>query len=121
MKTHRSYLNLIKKLTAGEYAVGMAHITGGGITENLPRILPKGICAQVELGSWPALPIFDHLRELGNVEQDEMLRTFNMGIGLIAVVPAEKFKRLKTMLDRAGEKFHVIGRTGKGDRKVTYV
>jgi phosphoribosylformylglycinamidine cyclo-ligase len=121
MKTHRSYLNLIKKLIAGDYAAGMAHITGGGVTENLPRILPKGICAQVELGSWPVLPIFEHLRELGNVEPEEMLRTFNMGIGLIAVVPAEKFKRLKTMLDRAGEKFYVIGRTGKGDRKVVYV
>jgi phosphoribosylformylglycinamidine cyclo-ligase len=120
MKTHRSYLGVIKKLTASDYTVGMAHITGGGITENLPRILPKGICALVELGSWPVLPIFEHLRELGNVEQDEMLRTFNLGIGLIAVVPAEKFKRLKSMLDRAGEKFYVIGRTAKGERKVIY-
>ena len=120
MKTHRSYLGIIKKLTASDYTVGMAHITGGGITENLPRILPKGISACVELGSWPVLPIFEHLRELGSVEQDEMLRTFNLGIGLIAVVPAEKFKRLKSMLDRAGEKFHVIGRTAKGERKVIY-
>ncbi|MBT9332095.1 phosphoribosylformylglycinamidine cyclo-ligase [Paracidobacterium acidisoli] len=121
MKTHRSYLNLIKKLTAGDYTTGMAHITGGGVTENLPRILPRGMAAQVELGSWPVLPIFEHLRELGNVDQDEMLRTFNMGIGLIAAVPAEKFKRTKSMLDRAGEKFHVIGRIVKGERKVVYV
>jgi phosphoribosylformylglycinamidine cyclo-ligase len=99
----------------------MAHITGGGITENLPRILPKGMAAQVELGSWPILPVFEHLRELGNVEQDEMLRTFNMGIGLIAVLPPDKFKRAKVMLDRAGEKFHVIGRIVKGERKVLYV
>ena len=118
MKTHRSYLHVIQKLAAGELIAGMAHITGGGITENLPRILPKGISAQVELGSWPVLPVFEHLRELGNVEQDEMLRTFNMGIGLIAVVPADKFKRAKGLLERAGEKFHVIGRTVKGDRKV---
>jgi phosphoribosylformylglycinamidine cyclo-ligase len=121
MKTHRSYLGLIKKLTAGDYTTGMAHITGGGITENLPRILPKGMAAQVELGSWPILPVFEHLRELGNVEQDEMLRTFNMGIGLIAVVPADKFKRAKAMLDRASEKFHVIGRIVKGERRVLYV
>jgi phosphoribosylformylglycinamidine cyclo-ligase len=121
MKTHRSYLSLIKKLTAGDYTTGMAHITGGGITENLPRILPKGMAAQVELGSWPILPVFEHLRELGNVEQDEMLRTFNMGIGLIAVLPPDKFKRAKVMLDRAGEKFHVIGRIVKGERKVLYV
>jgi phosphoribosylformylglycinamidine cyclo-ligase len=120
MKTHRSYLSVIQKLTAGDLVAGMAHITGGGITENLPRILPKGISAIVELGSWPVLPVFEHLRELGSVEQDEMLRTFNMGIGLIAAVPAEKFKRAKGLLERASEKFYVIGRTVKGDRKVIY-
>ena len=120
MKTHRSYLSVIKKLTAGDYVSGMAHITGGGITENLPRILPKHIAAHIELGSWPVLPIFEHLRELGNVEQDEMLRTFNQGIGLIAVVPAEKFKRVKAMLERANEKFYVIGKTVKGERRVIY-
>ncbi|HEV2276230.1 MAG TPA: phosphoribosylformylglycinamidine cyclo-ligase [Acidobacteriaceae bacterium] len=120
MKVHRSYLPLIKKLTAAEMAAGMAHITGGGITENLPRILPKNISAVVETGSWTPPPIFEHLRQLGSVDQEEMFRTFNMGIGLIAVVPAEKFKRAKTMLDRAGEKFCVIGRAVKGDRKVLY-
>ena len=121
MKTHRSYLGVIKKLMASDYAAGMAHITGGGITENLPRILPKGFSAQVELGSWPVLPVFEHLQQLGNVAQDEMLRTFNMGIGLIAVVPAERFKRCKAMLDRAGEKAWLIGRIVKGDRHVVYV
>jgi len=120
MKTHRSYLNVIKKLTASDYVTGMAHITGGGITENLPRILPKNISAIVELGSWPVLPIFEHLQELGNVPQEEMLRTFNLGIGLIAAVPADKFKRVKSLLERANEKFYVIGRTVKGDRKVIY-
>src|SRR6202012_4360592 len=120
MKTHRSYLSLIRKLTASDYAAGLAHITGGGITENLPRILPKSVSAHVELGSWPVLPIFEHLRQLGGVEQEEMLRTFNMGVGLIAVVPAERFKRCKSMLDRAGEKSYVIGRIAKGDRRVIY-
>lgn len=120
MKTHRSYLHVIQKMTGAELIAGMAHITGGGITENLPRVLPKGISAQVDLGSWPILPVFEHLRELGSVEQDEMLRTFNMGIGLIAVVPAEKFKRAKGLLERANEKFYMIGRTVKGDRKVVY-
>jgi phosphoribosylformylglycinamidine cyclo-ligase len=120
MKTHRSYLSVIKKLTASDYVAGMAHITGGGITENLPRILPKNVSAEIELGSWPVLPIFEHLEKLGKVDQDEMLRTFNMGIGLIAVIPAEKFKRAKTMLDRASEKFSVIGRIVKGERKVVY-
>ena len=120
MKTHRSYLPVIKKLAAADLVSGMAHITGGGITENLPRILPKGIAACVELGSWPTLPIFEHLQELGKVDQEEMLRTFNVGVGLIAVVPADKFKRVKSMLERSNEKFYVIGRTVKGDRKVIY-
>ena len=121
MKTHRSYLSLIKKLSASDYAAGLAHITGGGITENLPRILPKAVSAHIELGSWPVLPIFEHLQQLGNVAQDEMLRTFNMGIGLIAVVPADRFKRCKSMLDRAGEKSYVIGRIVKGEHKIVYV
>jgi phosphoribosylformylglycinamidine cyclo-ligase len=120
MKVHRSYLPVIKKLTAADLVVGMAHITGGGITENLPRILPKTVSAVVETSSWTLPPIFAHLQQLGNVEQEEMLRTFNMGIGLIAVIPADKFRRVQSMLERAGEKFCVIGRTVKGDRKVLY-
>jgi len=120
MKVHRSYLAIMQKLVNAGLAAGMAHITGGGITENLPRILPKGTAAHIELGSWPVLPIFEHLRELGQVPQDEMLRTFNMGLGLIVVVPAEKFPKAKALLNRAEEKFHVIGRIVKGDRKVNF-
>jgi phosphoribosylformylglycinamidine cyclo-ligase len=121
MKTHKSYLHVIQKLVAAGLTTGMAHITGGGITENLPRIVPKGAAAQIELGSWPVLPIFEHLRELGQVSQDEMMRTFNMGVGLIAAIPAAKFTRAKNLLDRAEEKFHVIGRIVKGEhRRVQY-
>ena len=120
MHTHRSYLHVIQKLVAGGLTTGMAHITGGGITENLPRILPKGVMAQVELGAWPVLPIFEHLRALGDVAQDEMLRTFNMGVGLIAAIPAAKFTRAKSMLDRAEEKFYVVGRIVKGEHRVQY-
>jgi phosphoribosylformylglycinamidine cyclo-ligase len=64
--------------------------------------------------------VFDHLRTLGQVPEEEMMRTFNMGIGLIAVIPAAKFTRAKGLLDRAEEKFHVIGRIVKGDRRVQY-
>lgn len=120
MKTHRSYLSIIRKLTAADLVAGMAHITGGGITENLPRILPKNVSAAIQLGSWPVLPIFDHLQTLGNVPQEEMFRTFNMGIGLICVVPADKYKRAKSMLDRANEPHAVIGKIVKGDRRVLY-
>jgi len=120
MKTHRSYLHVIQKLVTAGLTTGMAHITGGGITENLPRILPKNIGAQVELGSWPVLPVFEHLRELGKVSQEEMMRTFNMGIGLIVAIPAAKFTRAKSLLDRAEEKFYVVGRVVKGERRVQY-
>jgi len=120
MKTHRSYLSVIRKLTTAGLTNGMAHITGGGITENLPRILPKGTAAQIELGSWPVLPIFEHLRTLGQVPQDEMMRTFNMGIGMVISIPAEKFTKAKNLLDRAEEKFFVVGRVVKGERRVQY-
>jgi phosphoribosylformylglycinamidine cyclo-ligase len=120
MKVHRSYLHVIQKLVTAGLTSGMAHITGGGFSENLPRILPKGTEAQIELGSWPVLPIFEHLRDLGQVSQEEMMRTFNMGIGLIAAIPAAKFTRAKNLLDRAEEKFYVIGRVAKGDHRVHY-
>jgi phosphoribosylformylglycinamidine cyclo-ligase len=121
MRTHKSYLSVIKKLTAGEGLVrGMAHITGGGITENLPRILPRGTGALVDLASWTVPPLFEHLQRLGDVEQDEMLRTFNMGIGLIVVVPAEQVKKAKAILNRANERHCMIGRIVRGERKVIY-
>jgi len=124
MRTHRSYLSVIRKLTAGGPEAGlvrgMAHITGGGITENLPRILPRGTGAIVDLASWTVPPLFEHLQQLGDVEQDEMLRTFNMGIGLIVVVPAEQVKKAKAILNRANERHCIIGRIVRGDRRVTY-
>jgi phosphoribosylformylglycinamidine cyclo-ligase len=120
MRTHRSYLSVIKKLAGAEVVSGMAHITGGGITENLPRILPKGMGALVDLASWTVPPLFEHLQHLGDVEQDEMLRTFNMGIGLIAVIPAEKIKKAKAILNRANERHCIIGRVVRGERKVSY-
>ena len=98
----------------------LAHITGGGISENLPRVLPKGTAAVIELGTWPILPIFEHLQKLGNVSEEEMLRTFNMGLGMLIVVPALKFKKAQTLLERAGEKFYSVGRIVKGDRKVVF-
>jgi phosphoribosylformylglycinamidine cyclo-ligase len=66
------------------------------------------------------LPVFEHLQKLGSVPQAEMLRTFNMGLGMLVVVPAKKFKKTETLLERAGEKFYSVGRIVKGDRKVMY-
>jgi phosphoribosylformylglycinamidine cyclo-ligase len=120
MRTHRSYLAILKKLIGAGIVRGMAHITGGGITENLPRILPRGTAAVVDLASWTVPPLFEHLQQLGNVTQDEMMRTFNMGIGMIVVVPAEQVKKAKAVLNRANERYHIIGRITRGDRRVSY-
>jgi phosphoribosylformylglycinamidine cyclo-ligase len=120
MRTHRSYWPVLKKVIDGQCVVAMAHITGGGITENLPRVLPRGMSAAIEFGTWPLLPIFEHLQQLGNVPKEEMLRTFNMGLGMLLVVPAAKFKKAQSVLERVGEKFYTIGRIIKGERKVVY-
>ena len=129
MRTHRSYLSVIKKLTAGgpgtpdarAMVQGMAHITGGGITENLPRILPRGLDAVVDLAAWEPPPLFTHLQQLGNVDREEMFRTFNMGIGLIAVIPAEQVKKVKAILNRANERHCLMGKiVARGSRKVLY-
>ncbi len=74
----------------------------------------------VETASWKVPPLFQHLQQLGNVDRDEMFRTFNMGVGMIVVIPAERYKRAKAVLDRASEKHCIIGRIVKGDRRVTY-
>jgi phosphoribosylformylglycinamidine cyclo-ligase len=120
MRTHKSYWPALRKLIDAQCVSALAHITGGGITENLPRVLPRGFAASIDLGSWPIPPLFEHLQKLGNVPQDEMLRTFNMGLGMLMVVPLAKFKKAQTVLERVGEKAFTVGRIVKGERKVIY-
>ena len=81
LKPHRPYWPLLKTIIERQWIVSMAHITGGGITENLPRALPRDVQAVIDLGSWPVPPIFRYLARLGQIERDELLRTFNMGSG----------------------------------------
>ncbi len=120
LKSHKSYWPVLRKLIDSELVHALAHITGGGITDNLPRVLPRGTAAVVELGSWPVLPVFHHMQKIGNVPHDDMMRTFNMGIGMVLVVPANKFKRVQSLIEKCGEKPYLIGRIVKGDRKVLY-
>jgi phosphoribosylformylglycinamidine cyclo-ligase len=94
----------------------MAHITGGGITDNLPRALPSNVQAVIDLGSWPVLPIFKYLAKLGEIERDELLRTFNLGVGMILVIPAKHVARVESELKRRREKFYVIGRIERAMR-----
>jgi len=126
LKVHRSYLQAIRLLHGNGLLHGAAHITGGGITDNTPRILPLGVEARVELGSWPVLPIFELLQEVGHVEQPEMLRTFNMGVGMALVVPGSKKDKALALLQDDGETPYVIGEIAKAERsnakpKVVYV
>lgn len=120
MRPHKSYWPVLRRLIDAGLVHAMAHITGGGITDNLPRVLPKGTGAVVELGTWPIPPVFTHLQQIGNVPHDDLMRTFNMGIGMVLVVPAKKFKRVHSLIERTGEKSYLIGRIVKGDHKVTY-
>ncbi len=120
MQPHKSYWPVLRRLIDAGLVHAMAHITGGGITDNLPRVLPKGTGAVVEMGTWPVLPVFTHLQNIGNVPQDDLMRTFNMGIGMVLVVPAKKFKRVQGLIEKSGEKSYLIGRIVRGDHKVTY-
>ena len=98
----------------------LAHVTGGGITDNLPRVLPDGLGATVDLDGWPLRPLFRWLRETGGIAREEMLRTFNCGVGMILVVAPEREARLAALLGQAGETVHHIGRV-TGEPGVRYV
>lgn len=93
---------------------GIVHITGGGFYENIPRILPEGLGVNIRLGSWRILPIFQYIKQNGNIELKEMFSTFNMGIGMMMVVDEEKKDTVLAALQRAGEKAEVIGDIVKG-------
>lgn len=110
LKPHRAYWPLLKTVLGREWISSMAHITGGGITGNLQRALPRNVRAVIELGSWPVLPIFRYLAQLGGIDRDELLRTFNLGAGMILVVPAKSVSRVESELRRRREKFYLIGR-----------
>jgi phosphoribosylformylglycinamidine cyclo-ligase len=110
LKPHRSYWPLLKTVLDRGYITSMAHITGGGITGNLPRALPSSVQAVIDLASWPVPPIFKYLARLGEIDRDELLQTFNLGVGMILVVPAAHVARVESELKRRREKFYLIGR-----------
>jgi phosphoribosylformylglycinamidine cyclo-ligase len=122
LEPHRSYLPLIRPLLDGGRIKGMAHITGGGITDNLPRILPHGTAAVVDAASWEVPPLFRWLRQSGRVPVDDMMRTFNMGIGLIIVAAREKAEQLiDELAARGGRDARVVGEVVPGEPpSVTY-
>jgi phosphoribosylformylglycinamidine cyclo-ligase len=116
LQPHRSYLSLIRPLLATGILKAMAHITGGGITDNLPRILPSGTAARVRTSTWTVPPLFRWLQKSGQVPVSDMLRTFNMGIGLIVVAAADHADQVKSTLNGM-----VIGDIVEGEGAVSYV
>ena len=117
---HRNYLPVIRKLIQNHNLNGVAHITGGGITENLNRILPDNCDALVERESWEVLPIFRFIAQRGDVDKEEMYKTFNMGLGMILVVPESKRSRVENSLLEDDQQFRVVGRVQEGNGKVVY-
>jgi phosphoribosylformylglycinamidine cyclo-ligase len=117
---HRSYLGALAGPLDEGLVRGLAHITGGGLTDNLPRILPDGTAARIERKSWPIPPLFAVMQRMGSVDESEMYRTFNMGIGMVVVVSSENASRVEAHLDRMGEKHFRIGSIVAGERAVSY-
>jgi len=118
---HRCYWKVVEPLLAEHLLKGLVHVTGGGITDNTPRILPTGTQAVVRLGTWPVFPIFELIARLGRVPESDMLRTFNMGIGMMLIVAKRKLARVMTLLARQREKFWIMGEIQRGNHGVKYV
>jgi phosphoribosylformylglycinamidine cyclo-ligase len=117
---HISYLKPLMPLVEQRAIHAMAHITGGGLTDNVPRVLPDTLDARIKLGSWPVLPIFKLMFEKGGVERDEMLRVFNMGVGMVLIVGPEEVDRVSKHFVQIDQKFYFIGNVVKGSGKVVY-
>jgi phosphoribosylformylglycinamidine cyclo-ligase len=115
LKPHVCYTPALKSLIARGWVSALAHITGGGIPGNLPRVLPSGVKATIDLDAWPIPTIFKYLAKIGEIDTDELLQSFNMGIGMIAIVPADFVKEAEADLKRRREKFFRIGRIERGD------
>ena len=116
LKVHRSYLKPIQKLMKAGLLAAAAHITGGGITDNTPRILPKGLAVEIKLGSWPILPVFELMRRIGNIPNDDYRRTFNLGIGMILIIPQKKLVKAERALKSLKQPFYQIGKVIKQPR-----
>ena len=113
LKIHRSYLAPIQALHRAKYLKGAAHITGGGLTDNVPRILPRGLAAEIDRTSWPRQPIFELLKSIGDVPDEDYRRTFNLGVGMVLVVAEKKIGFVSQILRKMREPFYQIGRVAK--------
>lgn len=115
---HKSYLSELSGLIGGRKVKGLAHITGGGLLENIPRILPEGTAVSINRGSWNELPVFGLMQKIGNVEDREMFRTFNMGIGMVVICSPEDLASIGDHIRSAGGECLEIGEVTEGSREV---
>ncbi len=109
LKVHRSYRKPMLALLEAGLLKGAAHVTGGGITDNLPRVLPRGLAARINATSWPVLPIFEVLKRVGNIPEEDYRRTFNLGLGMILAIGSRKLRAALRLLDALKEPYHQIG------------
>jgi phosphoribosylformylglycinamidine cyclo-ligase len=119
LQPHLSYLKPLDGLLDSRKIKGLAHITGGGLTDNIPRILPEGCAVEIDEGSWPVLTIFKLMKEIGNVSDVEMYRTFNMGVGMVIAAPAQDQSAVEAHLRQQGSAVYQIGRVTRGNREVS--
>ena len=118
MAPHRSYLKSVHPLVEEKAVNGLVHLTGGGFQGNIPRVLPEDCDAVIDRDTWEVPALFRHIMELGEIERAEMDRAFNMGIGMLVFVPAERADELAQRLADSGETVHRVGRVEKGTRSV---
>jgi len=117
LEPHINYTNHVFAVLDKEIGVkGIAHITGGGLVENIPRILPDGCCVEIHKGSWPGVPIFNVMQSIGSVDENEMYRTFNMGIGMIIIAAPDQVNSIKKIID-----VHEVGFVVAGGNQVNII
>lgn len=121
LKPHRSYYKPLSVLIDQKKIKGLAHITGGGFLDNIPRILPEGVSVEIDRGSWEELPVFGVMQKLGNVEMEEMFRAFNMGIGMVLICAADEAVSIKKHLEEMDERVFEIGRVVSGNKEVKII
>ena len=117
LEPHINYTNHVFGVLDKEIGLkGIAHITGGGLVENIPRILPDGCCVEIHKGSWPGVPIFNVMQSIGSVDENDMYRTFNMGIGMIIIVAPDQVNSIKKIID-----VHEVGFVVAGGNQVNII
>jgi phosphoribosylformylglycinamidine cyclo-ligase len=121
LKPTKIYAGSILKVMEGVRIKAMAHITGGGFYENIPRVLPDGLGVKIEKGSWPVQPIFRRIQEKGRIEEKEMFRTFNMGVGMVLIVASRNAHQALALFEKTGQKAWIIGEVIQGTKEVEFV